>query len=148
MCERGRDERAGAAPADERPESASGRTTARGWSGRGRGPLGSFVILDHIEKARRLGLPPIYLGYWVEGSKKMGYKAGYLPQERLGLHGWARVERYGGCAPDGCGASLRVGFEAFQGLASPFPSRAFARSVRQDTYSSRRKYDGPEGILP
>jgi leucyl-tRNA---protein transferase len=55
--------------------------------------LGSYVILDHIEKARHLGLPHVYLGYWVEGSKKMGYKAGYLPQERLGLHGWARVER-------------------------------------------------------
>ena len=53
----------------------------------------AIVILDHIEKARRLGLPHVYLGYWVEGSKKMGYKAGYLPQERLGLHGWARVER-------------------------------------------------------
>ncbi len=55
--------------------------------------LGNYVILDHIEKARRLGLPHVYLGYWVEGSKKMGYKAAYLPQERLGLHGWARVER-------------------------------------------------------
>ena len=55
--------------------------------------LGSFVILDHIEKARRLGLPHVYLGYWVEGSRKMGYKAAYLPQERLGLHGWARVEK-------------------------------------------------------
>ena len=55
--------------------------------------LGAFVILDHIEKARALGLPHVYLGYWVEGSKKMGYKAAYLPQERLGLHGWSRVER-------------------------------------------------------
>jgi arginine-tRNA-protein transferase len=55
--------------------------------------LGAFVILDHIEKARQLGLPHVYLGYWVEGSKKMGYKAAYLPQERLGLHGWTRVER-------------------------------------------------------
>jgi leucyl-tRNA---protein transferase len=55
--------------------------------------LGSFIILDHIEKARRLGVPHVYLGYWVEGSKKMGYKASYLPQERLGLHGWVRVER-------------------------------------------------------
>jgi leucyl-tRNA---protein transferase len=55
--------------------------------------LGSYVILDHIEKARRLDLPHVYLGYWVEGSKKMGYKASYLPQERLGLHGWSRVER-------------------------------------------------------
>ena len=42
--------------------------------------LGAFVILDHIEKARQLGLPHVYLGYWVEGSKKMGYKAAYLPQ--------------------------------------------------------------------
>jgi len=55
--------------------------------------LGSYVILDHIEKARRLGLPHVYLGYWVEGSKKMAYKGAYLPQERLGLNGWARVER-------------------------------------------------------
>ena len=55
--------------------------------------LGSYIILDHIEKARALGLPHVYLGYWVEGSKKMGYKASYLPQERLGLHGWARIER-------------------------------------------------------
>ncbi len=55
--------------------------------------LGALVILDHIEKARALGLPHVYLGYWVEGSKKMGYKAAYLPQERLGLHGWIRAER-------------------------------------------------------
>ncbi len=55
--------------------------------------LGAYVILDHIEKARRLGLPHVYLGYWVEGSKKMGYKSAYLPQERLGMQGWARVDR-------------------------------------------------------
>ena len=55
--------------------------------------LGAFVILDHIAKAKALSLPHVYLGYWVEGSKKMGYKAAYLAQERLGLHGWIRVER-------------------------------------------------------
>ena len=55
--------------------------------------LGSFMILDHIAKARRLGLPHVYLGYWVEGSRKMAYKAAYLPQERLGVNGWVRVER-------------------------------------------------------
>ena len=55
--------------------------------------LGAYMILDHIDKARRLGLPHVYLGYWVEGSKKMAYKAAYLPQERLGLNGWERVER-------------------------------------------------------
>jgi len=55
--------------------------------------LGTFMILEHIERARRLGLPYLYLGYWVEGSRKMSYKARYLPQERLGMNGWARVER-------------------------------------------------------
>jgi arginine-tRNA-protein transferase len=54
--------------------------------------LGSYMILDHIERARKLGLPHVYLGYWVEGSKKMAYKARFLPQERLGPAGWERVE--------------------------------------------------------
>ena len=54
--------------------------------------LGTFMILDHIERARRMGLPHVYLGYWVEGSRKMAYKARFLPQERLGMQGWERVE--------------------------------------------------------
>ena len=54
--------------------------------------LGSFMILDHINRAKALGLPHLYLGYWVEGSKKMAYKARFLPQERLGMNGWERVE--------------------------------------------------------
>ncbi|MDQ2093207.1 arginyltransferase [Rhodalgimonas zhirmunskyi] len=37
--------------------------------------LGTFIILDHIEIARAAGLPFVYLGYWVPGSPKMGYKA-------------------------------------------------------------------------
>ena len=55
--------------------------------------LGAFMILDAIARARALGLPHVYLGYWVEGSRKMAYKVAYLPQERLGLNGWNRVER-------------------------------------------------------
>ncbi|KLK94843.1 arginyl-tRNA-protein transferase [Microvirga vignae] len=54
--------------------------------------LGTFMILDHIRRARMMGLPYLYLGYWVEGSKKMGYKARFTPQERLGSHGWVRVD--------------------------------------------------------
>ena len=54
--------------------------------------LGTFMILDHIEKARRLGLPYLYLGYWVEGSRKMAYKARFGPQERLGPDGWLRAK--------------------------------------------------------
>jgi len=37
--------------------------------------LGTYVILDHVEIAREAGLPYVYLGYWVPGSQKMGYKA-------------------------------------------------------------------------
>ncbi|MGO9391990.1 arginyltransferase [Rhodoblastus sp.] len=53
--------------------------------------LGAFMILDHVFRARAMGLPHLYLGYWVAGSKKMDYKAHYLPQERLGNEGWTRV---------------------------------------------------------
>jgi arginine-tRNA-protein transferase len=55
--------------------------------------LGTFMILDHITRARRLGLPYVYLGYWVDGSRKMDYKARFLPQERLLGAGWTRFER-------------------------------------------------------
>ena len=54
--------------------------------------LGTFMILDHIQRAKRRGLAHLYLGYWVEGSKKMAYKARFLPQERLGMNGWDRVD--------------------------------------------------------
>jgi arginine-tRNA-protein transferase len=54
--------------------------------------LGTYMILDHIARAKALGLPYLYLGYWVEGSKKMDYKARFLPQERLMPAGWARVD--------------------------------------------------------
>lgn len=54
--------------------------------------LGTFLILDHIAKAREMHLPYVYLGYWVEGSKKMDYKRRFLPQERLSPQGWERVE--------------------------------------------------------
>jgi leucyl-tRNA---protein transferase len=53
--------------------------------------LGALMILDHVFRARAMGLPHLYLGYWVAGSKKMDYKSHYLPQERLGNEGWTRV---------------------------------------------------------
>jgi leucyl-tRNA---protein transferase len=54
---------------------------------------GTFMILDHIARAKAMGLKYLYLGYWVEGSRKMEYKARFLPQERLTPDGWARVEQ-------------------------------------------------------
>jgi arginine-tRNA-protein transferase len=52
--------------------------------------LGTFMILDHIRRARARGLPHVYLGYWVEGSRKMAYKTRFLPQEHLLMQGWTR----------------------------------------------------------
>ncbi len=54
--------------------------------------LGTFMVLDHIARAQRMGLSYVYLGYWVRGSRKMDYKSRFLPQERLMPDGWARVE--------------------------------------------------------
>jgi leucyl-tRNA---protein transferase len=52
--------------------------------------LGTHMILDHIAYARQLGLPYLYLGYWITGSRKMSYKMRFQPQELLGPNGWVR----------------------------------------------------------
>ena len=49
---------------------------------------GSFIILDHVRQALALGLPYLYLGYWVRGSAKMDYKARFSPLEILDRGGW------------------------------------------------------------
>jgi leucyl-tRNA---protein transferase len=53
--------------------------------------LGTYIVLDQIARARVMGLKYVYLGYWVSGSPKMGYKARFLPQERLTPDGWSLV---------------------------------------------------------
>jgi arginine-tRNA-protein transferase len=54
--------------------------------------LGTFMVLDHITRARRMGLAYVYLGYWVRGSGKMDYKSRFRPQERLMPEGWLKVD--------------------------------------------------------
>lgn len=61
--------------------------------------MGNYIIMDHIMRARKSGLPYVYLGYWVEGSKRMQYKTRYQPLERLGPGGWVRFD--GGAAGEG-----------------------------------------------
>lgn len=53
--------------------------------------LGTLMVLDHIERARALGLPYVYLGYWVDGSRKMSYKTRFAPLEALFPEGWRKL---------------------------------------------------------
>ncbi|GMG88214.1 arginyltransferase [Biformimicrobium ophioploci] len=43
--------------------------------------LGTFSILYQVEWARELGLPAVYLGYWIEECRKMAYKQQFQPLE-------------------------------------------------------------------
>ncbi len=52
--------------------------------------LGTLMILDHIARAKAMGLPYLYLGYWVDGSRKMDYKIRFQPQDHLMPRGWER----------------------------------------------------------
>jgi leucyl-tRNA---protein transferase len=54
--------------------------------------LGTYMVIDHITRAKSMGLSYVYLGYWVRGSRKMDYKSRFLPQERLMPEGWMRVD--------------------------------------------------------
>ncbi|MCA3387717.1 MAG: arginyltransferase [Roseomonas sp.] len=54
--------------------------------------LGTFAVLWLIGRARSLGLPYVYLGYWVPESRKMAYKARFRPSEILMSGAWHRLE--------------------------------------------------------
>ena len=54
--------------------------------------LGTYMIVDHILYAAELGLPHVYLGYWVKGSSKMDYKRRFTPMEELTTEGWVEME--------------------------------------------------------
>ncbi len=53
--------------------------------------LGAYMILDHVKMAQSAGLPYVYLGYWVEGSQKMAYKARFRPLEGLVDGVWREI---------------------------------------------------------
>ena len=53
--------------------------------------LGTYLILKLIEHCMLAGHPYVYLGYWIEGSRKMTYKVRFRPLEALGRDGWQRL---------------------------------------------------------
>jgi len=50
--------------------------------------LGTYNVLWQIEQARQLGIPYVYLGYWIEESEKMAYKVNFRPIEALRRGHW------------------------------------------------------------
>ena len=57
--------------------------------------FGTFSILWQIDRCRRLGMPYLYLGYWIAESRKMAYKATFRPVEGFVGGGWRHTH------PDG-----------------------------------------------
>ncbi len=55
--------------------------------------LGTYAVLAQIEAARELGLPYLYLGYWIGACTKMSYKDRFRPIEAWDGQRWSRFER-------------------------------------------------------
>ncbi len=55
--------------------------------------FGTYNILWQIERCRRLQLPYLYLGYWIEQSRKMAYKINFQPIEGLLNSRWQPLQK-------------------------------------------------------
>ena len=71
--------------------------------------LGRYAILSQIEQARRLGLPRVYLGYWIRDCRQMNYKDEYAPLEYFRGGRWQRRRCPAWCARRQRVARARVG---------------------------------------
>ncbi|MCF6276056.1 MAG: arginyltransferase [Robiginitomaculum sp.] len=54
--------------------------------------LGNYMILDHINICKQASFSYLYLGYWVEQSPKMSYKAKFKPHQVLRKIGWCDID--------------------------------------------------------
>ncbi|MDP1651345.1 MAG: arginyltransferase [Rhodocyclaceae bacterium] len=53
---------------------------------------GTYAVLWQIAQCRNLGMPYLYLGYWIRHSRKMAYKSQFQPLEALQHGHWALLE--------------------------------------------------------
>ena len=53
--------------------------------------LGTLAILRQIEWAKRDGYSHLYLGYWIDGHRKMDYKRRFRPLEHFDGRQWRRA---------------------------------------------------------
>ena len=54
---------------------------------------GTWGVLWQIEACRQLGLPYLYLGYWIRDSRKMSYKAHFHPLEGRIAGQWKQMTK-------------------------------------------------------
>lgn len=57
--------------------------------------FGTYNVLWQIEQTKALGLPYLYLGYWIEQCDKMAYKINFGPAEGLLDGQWQRLAKAG-----------------------------------------------------
>jgi arginine-tRNA-protein transferase len=54
--------------------------------------FGTYNVLWQIGQAKKLGMPYVYLGYWIKESPKMAYKINFQPLEALRQGEWSALK--------------------------------------------------------